>query len=54
LSAHLYNTADDYARFVESGVPALAALHAARSADPDAAFAGVAARVVPDASPLAV
>jgi isopenicillin-N epimerase len=52
LSAHLYNTADDYARFVESGVPALAALHAARSADPDAAFAGVAGRVVPDASPL--
>jgi isopenicillin-N epimerase len=33
LSAHLYNTADDYARFVEIGVPALARLHADRAAD---------------------
>ncbi|RWZ59195.1 aminotransferase class V-fold PLP-dependent enzyme [Labedella populi] len=47
LSAHLYNTADDYARFVETGVPAVAALHAARSADPDASLDTLAARAVP-------
>ena len=33
LSAHLYNTADDYARFVERGVPALASLYADRVDD---------------------
>ncbi|MGP3536673.1 aminotransferase class V-fold PLP-dependent enzyme [Microbacterium sp. RD1] len=30
LSAHVYNAPDDYASFVERGVPAVAALHAAR------------------------
>lgn len=39
LSAHLYNTPDDYARFVETGVPALADLHSDRTADPDAPLA---------------
>lgn len=33
LSAHVYNAPDDYARFIEHGVPALASLHAARAAD---------------------
>jgi len=33
LSAHLYNTADDSARFAETGVPVLARLHAEREAD---------------------
>ncbi|RUR03274.1 aminotransferase class V-fold PLP-dependent enzyme [Labedella endophytica] len=41
LSAHLYNTADDYARFVETGVPALARLHADRIADEAAPLAAL-------------
>lgn len=39
LSAHLYNTADDYACFVETGVPALASLYADRVADPTMSLA---------------
>ena len=42
LSAHLYNTADDYARFVETGVPALARLHADRASDPTTPLAELA------------
>ena len=48
LSAHLYNTPADYARFVETGVPAIAALHRARSAEPEQSLESVGARVVPD------
>jgi isopenicillin-N epimerase len=33
LSAHVYNTLDDYDIFIERGVPVIAAGHAARSAD---------------------
>jgi isopenicillin-N epimerase len=54
LSAHLYNTADDYARFAEVGVPALAALYAARVADPDASLDALAAGTVPTPSAVPV
>jgi isopenicillin-N epimerase len=53
LSSHLYNTADDYARFVEDGVPLIATLHGARSADPGATLAAAAAHAVGAPAPSA-
>lgn len=46
LSAHVYNTLDDYTRFIERGVPAIAAAHAAR-----AQSGGPLASAVADLSP---
>lgn len=49
LSAHIYNTPEDYALFVERAVPTIAALHAARHAD-DSSLQPAVARVLTEPS----